>query len=148
MALGTALLQPYALSRDTADPMQGLAEDVARLIAIFAEDTLANGPLAAEAQAAAEEVGQTIVAWFTATGGSGQTRQARALARLNARFMPIRAFVQGLLDDSSAAGADPSLIVGLIRQLLSLARGASEAATLPAIRRELEFLKSLVEDDL
>lgn len=148
MALGTALLQPYAIGRDSPDPMLGLAEDIARLIAIFTEDALAEGPLAKEAQAAAEEVGQTIVTWFTDTGADNQTRQARALARLNARFMPIRAFVQGLIDDTATAEADPSLVVGLIRQLLTLARSATDATTLPAIRSELEFVKSLIEDDL
>jgi hypothetical protein len=148
MALGTALLQPYAISRDTSDPLQALAEDIAKLIAIFAEDALAEGPLAKEAQAAVEEVGETIVTWFTAADAAGQTRQARAVARLNARFMPIRAYLQGLLEDTGAAGADPAQVIGLIRDLLALGRTASEAVTLTAIRTELEFLKSLLEDDL
>jgi hypothetical protein len=148
MSLGTALLQPYALSRDAQDPMLGMAEDIARLMAIFAEDTLAQGPLAAEAQAAAEEVGQTIVSWLTNTSDGGQTRQEKAAAQLNSRFMPIRSFIDGLLNDAGGIAADPAKIVGLIRKLLALARSAAQAATLPAIRAQLDFAKSLIEDDL
>ncbi|MDW4498765.1 M23 family metallopeptidase [Sulfitobacter sp. D35] len=148
MALGTALLQPFGVGRDAEDPMMALAEDIARLAAIFAEDTLAEGPLAAETQAAAEEVGQTVIAWFTAEDAGGQTRQDRALARIEARLPSVRGFLDGLVGDAGEIADDPSKIIGLIRTFLDLARSAADALTLPAIRAEMEFLKSLVEDDL
>ena len=148
MSLGTALLHPYALSRDAVDPVRGLAEDIAKLFTIFLEDAVADGPMAGEAQAAADDVGQTVVSWFTDAGTAGQTRQARATARLAEKFIRVRAFVDGMIADVEAASGDPAQIIGLIRQLLDLVRSAADAATLPAIREQVDFIRQLIEDDL
>lgn len=147
MSLGNALLQPSVFSRDTGDPIQSLVEDVSRLAALFVEDAVAEGPMAAEVQGAVEEVGETVLTWFSAEQ-DGKTRQNQAVSRLRGRIAPIEAFVSALVNDAGTSDGDPAQIIALIRQLLDLARSAIQLVTLPMIRAELTFIKSIIEDDL
>ena len=71
-----------------------------------------------------------------------------AEARLRARFPVVLGFFDGLKADAEGAIDDPLRILAVVRKILGLARTAMQATTLPALRRELEFLRALIEDDL
>ncbi|MRX51178.1 hypothetical protein GI374_12105 [Paracoccus sp. S-4012] len=141
MSLGAAILQPQLLIREPPDPVLALAEDLARLVALIAEDAAAGGPVTRTAEAAVTATGTTLAV-------SIQPRRAAAEARLRARFPVVLGFFDGLKADAEAAIDDPERILALVRKILGLARGAARATTLPVLRRELEFLRALVEDDL
>lgn len=141
MSLAAAILQPQVVRREAPDAFAALAEDVARLAALILEDAAADGPVMAEAEAA-------LTATGTALAASVQPRRAAAEARLRTRFPAVRGFVEGLRADAEGAIGDPARIIALVRKILGLARTAAQATTLPVLRRELEFVRALVEDDL
>lgn len=141
MSLGAALLRPQVVRRTSPDAIAALVEDVSRLAALVIEDAADGGPLAAEAQAAAEIVGTTLAA-------SVQPRRAAAETRLRSRIAPMRGFVEGLRGDVTAVTGDPAAILSLVRKLLGFGRTAAQAATLPVLRQELAFWRALVEEDL
>ena len=141
MSLGAALLQPQILENAAPDPAAALIEDFTRLVALMIEDASSQGPVAAEMEPALLTVGQTLAA-------SVAPRRAVAETRLRTRFSDARTFIDGLMAQTNAASGDPEKILALIRRALELAKSAADAATLPAIRAELTFLKALIEDDL
>ena len=84
----------------------------------------------------------------TALAATIQPRRLAAEARLRGRFVPVRGFVEALMQDAEGAIGDPARIIALVRKILGLAQTAAQAATLPVLRSELGFIRTLVEDDL
>jgi hypothetical protein len=141
MSLGNALLQPHTLSRSSFDDMVALAEDVARVAAIVLEDSASAGPMVGAVERALVTVGNMLAE-------SIEPRRSAAEARLRGRIAGPRAALEALARDAEDLAQDPAAILGLIRQLLTRLKGLADSATLPAIRAELQFWKSLVQEDL
>ncbi len=148
MSIGTAVLQPHSLGRAADDSVQGLMEDILRLVTLFAEDAMAGGTMSAETEPALQEAGQVLLQWMEAPGPDGTKRLDGVVAKLQGRLAPVRGLIESLSGGVDAIGDDPALVIGMIRQILTLAQGAAGALTLPAIRSELTFVKTLIEEDL
>ena len=141
MSLATAILRPEALQSVDADDLLGLGEDVARAVAIILEDAAEAGPMAGAAERAL----------FTATAdlaASLDRRRAKAEGSLRARIAVGRQALEGFTAAAETGPQDSAAVARLLRQLVGWLTGLSEAATLPAIRAELNFWKALIEDDL
>jgi hypothetical protein len=141
MSLGNALLQPQTLNRSRFDDMLALVEDVARVAAIILEDAASAGPMGGAVERALATVGEALAE-------SIEPRLRAAEARLRGRIAGPRAALDSLVRDAEGVADNPAAIVGLIRQLLARLKGLADSATLPVIRAELEFWKSLIEEDL
>ncbi|MFN0113404.1 MAG: hypothetical protein ACKVPY_01870 [Paracoccaceae bacterium] len=141
MTLGAALLQPQNLRRGAGDEVPALVEDVTRLVALIIEDAAAEGPIAPEAVAALTARGEALAASFA-------PRLAAAGTRLRSRFAGPREVVERFAAQAEGLEQDPVAILGLVRTLLDEVKTLSTAATLSAIRAELTFAKTVIEDDL
>ena len=141
MSLATAILQPQIVGREVPDAIAALLDDVTRLAMLIVEDAAADGPIAGAMQQALETT-------ETALAATIQPRRLAAEARLRGRFVPVRGFVEALMQDAEGAIGDPARIIALVRKILGLAQTAAQAATLPVLRSELGFIRTLVEDDL
>ncbi|MEM1159768.1 MAG: M23 family metallopeptidase [Pseudomonadota bacterium] len=141
MSLGTAILQPQALRRGKVDPSVALIEDLMRLGMLIAEDAAQEGPIVAECEVAFQDWGQAFLASFT-------TRRQAVEQRLRAKISGPRTALAALMTDMEALDDDPQKIIPLLRKLFLLLDGLTKSATLPVLRRELTFLKALVEEDL
>jgi hypothetical protein len=141
MSLGSALLQPQTLKRSSFDDMLALGEDVARVAAIIFEDAAAAGPMAGAVERAFVAVGEELK-------GSIEPRLRAVELRLRDRVSGPQAALESFAQDVAGLAHNPAAIVGLMRRLLARVKALADSATLPVIRAELEFWKSLVEDDL
>lgn len=141
MALGTALLQPQAFRRPAPDAEAALIEDILRLAALFGEDTAADGPMAAAAEAAVLDVGPRIQAQLA-------PRLAAAQSKLRSRLNGPRNYLDRLAADAAAAASDAGQIIGLFRRVAGDLQSLVGSLTLPGIRQQLEFFKEIVETDL
>lgn len=141
MALGTALLQPQAFRVSAADPEAALIEDITRLAALFGEDAAADGPMAGAAHAAILDLGPRIEDQFKA-------RLATAQARLRTKLTGPRNYLDRLAADAAAAASDAGRIIGLFRRVAGDLQSLVGSLTLPGIRQQLEFFKTIVETDL
>jgi hypothetical protein len=68
--------------------------------------------------------------------------------RLRDRVSGPQAELEGFAEDVAGLAEDPAAIIGLMRRVLARLKALTDSATLPVIRAELEFWKSLVETDL
>jgi hypothetical protein len=141
MPLGAALLQPQTLKRSSFDDMLALGEDVARVAAIIFEDAAAAGPMAGAVERALAAIGEELKE-------SVEPRLRAVELRLRDRISGPQSELEGFAEDVAELAQDPAAIIGLIRRLLARLKALADSATLPVIRAELEFWKSLVEDDL
>jgi hypothetical protein len=141
MSLGTALLQPQTLKRSSFDDMLALGEDVARVAAIIFEDAAAAGPMAGAVERALLAIGEELKQ-------SVEPRLRATETRLRDRVSGPQAELEAFAQEVDGLAEDPAAIIGLMRRLLARLKALTDSATLPVIRSELEFWKSLVEDDL
>lgn len=141
MPLGSAILQPQTLKRSSFDDMLALGEDVARVAAIIFEDAAAAGPMA-------EAVERAVVAVAEELEESMEPRLRALERRLRERISGPQSEIESLAQDVAGLAKDPAAIVGFMRRLLARLKALADSATLPVIRAELEFWKSVVEDDL
>ena len=147
MPIGTALLQPYGLRRDGQNPLISLGEDVLRLAAILAEDASAGGPIAKAMGDGLQEAVEVLLADLSSSTG-GPSRMARVEARLAARLSGLLGYLNAVTGSFEDIGEDPAELIGLLRQLLGLLGQVGGFVTLPRLREEVSFVKSLIEEDL
>lgn len=141
MPLGAALLQPTTLQRSSFDDFLALGEDVARVAAIIFEDAAAAGPMAGAVERAVVAVGDELKA-------SLEPRLRAVEQSLRGRIAGPQAELENFAEDVAGLADDPAAVIGLMRRLLARLKALADSATLPVIRAELLFWKSLVEDDL
>lgn len=141
MSLGAALLQPETLRRSSFDDVLTLGEDVARVAAIIFEDSVAAGPMAGAAERALTRVGTALAASF-------EPRLRAIEEKLRGRIAGPQAEIERLAEQAEGLASEPAAVIGLVRQLFARLKSLTDAATLPVIRAELAFWKTLIEQDL
>ena len=126
MTIASILLQPQRFERPAVDAHTAIAEDAMRVLAILAEDAIAEGPFPGAVERAAGRIGTRMQAQI-------EPRFAAVRDKLRSRVQGIETYFDVIADQITAIDS-PDDGLALVRRLLDDLTTLVESLSLSGIR--------------